>query len=381
MKIKKRFIPVAIISLLLFNIVAMAQVSCPKWGPYIGAKYSENVDADAYMADVMIPAQGNTPYTYTCVIQFGLGKSGGYCGLQNTNGDNEAAPRPYNNIFSIWDYPNKEQIIDTYKAPMTFVGGFGNEGTGLHSHADFGWIPGHWYTLLVRRWYTDGDRTSVGFFIFDQTKKQWSHYVTFSVPEKDAKLNKGMSGFLENFADDKKRPRFSYYKSYWTLSIDGKWSKPDYLEANAGDGFWGAEAFGKDGVRLQSCGPKFIKKDKVDFPVSSAQTTPATLLTPPARIYDAAAYYDKGAQKLHINWSLVDTTTPQLSYKVELLDDRDDHTPLTAINGTDPEMRSVVLSTSTLKLSEKNYYIRVAVRDLFNRESESKIVELQELKP
>ena len=75
-EIKYAFIGICFI--LSMEITTEAQVSCPKWGPYIGAKYSVNTDADAYMADVMIPKAGNTPYTYTCVIQFGLGKSGGY---------------------------------------------------------------------------------------------------------------------------------------------------------------------------------------------------------------------------------------------------------------------------------------------------------------
>ncbi|MEX6686572.1 DUF3472 domain-containing protein [Danxiaibacter flavus] len=122
------------------------------------------------MADVMTPAEGNAPYTYTCAVQFGIGKSGGNCGLQNKNGKGEHSI-PLNNIFSILDFPNKVQIHAVYKDPMTFDG-FGGEGIGQHSYCDFGWVPGQWYTNVVRRWYTGGDKTQVGYFIYDHTKKE-----------------------------------------------------------------------------------------------------------------------------------------------------------------------------------------------------------------
>lgn len=265
--------------------------SCPKWGPYIGAQFSDKMaTADLLMDDVMIPADGNTQYTYTCAIQFGLGKSGGYCGLQNNNADGTMA-RPLNNIFSVWDYPNKIQIEATYKDPETFIGGFGNEGTGLHSHADFGWVPGEWYTQVVRRWYTGGDRTQVGYFIYDHAKKQWRHYVTFAVPEADAKLKPGISSFLENFADSHNHSRISYYKSYWMLTTKGDWQKPDTLTADAGEGFWNAEAYNNDGIRLTSCGPEVITRNKIKFPITDNDTKPENIS--PVDIYDLGAYYDK----------------------------------------------------------------------------------------
>src|ERR1700744_4582451 len=89
--------------LVALPFLASAQ-SCPKWGPYVGAKGPAG-DAELMMADVMTPLSGLTPYPYSCSIQFGLGKSGGYCGLQDDTGSDSV--RPFNNIFSVWDYPNK----------------------------------------------------------------------------------------------------------------------------------------------------------------------------------------------------------------------------------------------------------------------------------
>ena len=359
------------------------QVSCPKWGPYIGTVYADkDIEAEAMLADVMVPKEGNAPYTYTCVIQFGIGKSGGYCGLQNKNGDTKGnAPIPYNNIFSIWDFPNKEQIVETYKNPITFVGGFGNEGTGLHSHADFGWIPGHWYTILVRRWYVSGERTNVGFFIFDQTQKKWAHYVTFAVPEKDAMLKKTPSSFLENFSDGKKTPRFSYYRSYWILDNRDQWLKPEKLEAGAGDGFWDAKPFGADGILLQSCGPKFIKKEKVAFPNTSKQDKPESSIVSKVQIYDGGAYYDKLQKQIHVNWITKEDGAPQLSYSIALLDAPNSGKILASTHGMDPDLRNVVLNTDALQLEDHAYYIKIKLQDVFNQYSEEKIIELSDLKP
>src|SRR5882757_1913653 len=285
--------------------------SCPKWGPYAGAKRMGG-DAELMMADVMIPAEGNMPFTYTCAIQFGLGKSGGYCGLQDGEGSDSV--RPFNNIFSVWDYPNKVQLVHTYKDPMTFVGGFGNEGTGLHSHCDFGWKPGRWYTNVVRRWDTGGDKTYVAYFIYDQYKKEWRHYVTFAVPEAKAMLHGDISSFLENFADEAKRARTSNYKAYWKLSIDGAWIKPQFLEANAGEGNWKAEPLGNDGLTLTSCGMAKINGEKRSFPVTAAEQKPAILSV--AEVYDLGAYYNKGEKKIIVDWSCKNSAAPQLSYRV-----------------------------------------------------------------
>lgn len=358
--------------------IANAQ-SCPKWGPYITAKFQGKSDLDAMIADVMIPASGNTAYTYTCAIQFGIGKSGGYCGLQNCNGDGETK-RPLNNIFSVWDFPNKVQLLAGYKDPLTYVGGFGGEGTGLHSHADFGWIPGQWYTHVVRRWYTGGDKTMVGYFIYDHTRQEWRHYVTFIIPEADAKLHGNTSSFLENFADNKRRSRVSYYKSYWQLTTGNKWIKPDSIGAGAGEGFWDVERYGNDGLKLTACGADSIKKDKISFAVDLTETKPSVVQS--ADIYEAGAYYDKAAKAIYVNWSVKTTTAPQLSYEVALYDNRNfKGEPIAISKGTDPDTRSILLPVTTLSTATKTYYGRVIVKDIFNGESKPGKFELRDMRP
>jgi hypothetical protein len=349
--------------------------SCPKWGPYAGAVESSG-RADLMMADVMVPLSGMAPFTYSCVIQFKLGKSGGYCGIQD--GDGSDSVRPFNNIFSVWDYPNKIQIRDTYKDPSTFVGGFGNEGTGLHSHCDFGWQPDHWYTNVVRRWWDGGKTTQVAYFIYDQTRKKWRHYVTFAVPEENAYLDGHISSFLENFADDGKRTRTTYYRAYWKLLADGRWAQPDSINTDAGVGNWNSSAYGDDGISLSSCGKEAVNGEKKSFPVRLRAATPAFAT---GEIYDLGAYYDLSDKTVHIDWSIVDSAAPQLSYELKIFDAAGaGATPIASVSGYGPEIREKVLSVPGLFVDKKEYFIVLTIKDIFNHYSEPKTIIVSRLK-
>lgn len=367
--------------LFLFIVVTnfvFAQQSCPKWGPYVNALHL-NDSAELVMADVMIPADGMAPYTYACSVQFGIGKSGGYCGIQNNNGEDEHS-RPLNNIFSIWNFPNKRQIYCTYKNPLTFVGGFGNEGTGLHSHADFGWIPGHWYTNVVRRWDKGHleDHTFVGYWIYDHTAKTWIHYVTFLVPQAHAMLHGNIASFLENFADDRKTSRTACYKSYWLLNTNDHWEHPDTLLARAGAGAWGASPYGDDGVKVTSCGTKDGPADGYRFAVKTGNKPE---IDKPV-IYDAGAYYDQKRSFVLVDWSLQPTSTPQLSYELSIYDNPQmTGKPLASVTAVDPDRTMGALYVPKAQLQKQDYYISVRIKDIFDQESEVRRVVLRELKP
>lgn len=363
--------------LLLYIIPPVyAQQSCPKWGPYVKALHTPG-QADLMMADVMMPADGMAPFTYACSVQFGIGKSGGYSGIQNKN-SGEEKNSPLNNIFSIWNFPNKIQILCTYKDPLTFVGGFGGEGTGLHAHADFGWEPGHWYTNVVRCWFTGGDRTSVGYWMLDQTAGTWRHYATFSVHEADATLHGDIASFLENFADNKKSPRTARYKAYWMLRTDGKWIHPDTLQAQAGEGAWKAEKYGTDGIQVTSCGMENGPREGYRFAVETGHHPD---IGKPV-VHDAASYYDRQTKILYVDWSLQPTSTPQLSYEIDLYDNRAmQGKPLAKISETDPDKTMASLQVENLHLQKQNYYISMRIKDIFNQQSEVRRIVLRDLKP
>ena len=361
--------------ILVMNAFTGHAQSCPQWGPYAGAVDSSG-RADLMMADVMVPLSGMAPFTYSCVIQFKLGHSGGYCGIQDGNGSDSV--RPFNNIFSVWDYPNKIQIRDTYKDPMTFVGGFGNEGTGLHSHCDFGWKPDHWYTNVVRRWWDGSKTTQVAYFIYDQTMKKWRHYVTFAVPEENAFLEGHISSFLENFADDAKHTRTTYYRSYWKLLADGHWAQPDSINSDAGKGNWNAGGYGDDGISLTSCGKDLVNGQKKSFPVRRRTTGPAFAK---GEIYDLGAYYDLSDNTVHVDWTIPDSAAPQLAYEVKIFDSGNSAAvPVASVSGYGPEIREKVLSVPGLSVDKRQYTIVLTIKDIFNQNSVPKVITLSQLK-
>jgi hypothetical protein len=243
-----------------------------------------------------------------------------------------------------------------------------------------GWKTGQWYTHVVRRWYDGGDKTFVAYFIYDHTNKEWRHYVTFAVPEANAMLHGDVSSFLENFGDNMKRSRSSYYRSYWKLTTDGHWIKPWLIEADAGEGNWNADAFGDDGLKLISCGKEMINGQKKNFPVTSTQTTPSVLSV--AQVYDIGGYYDKKEKKVYIDWSIKKSYAPQLSYEVELFDTKDKQAkPLASVAGYGPEIHGVVLTLNELSISDRNYYVLLKVKDIFGQDAQPKELLLSELKP
>lgn len=363
-------------AILIFTAVqySFAQQSCPKWGPYVKTVGINKTRAELMMADVMMPTDGLAPFTYACSVQFGIGKSGGYCGIQLAGPTDARIP---NNIFSIWDFPNKIQIAAQYKDPLTFVGGFGGEGTGLHSHADFGWKPGQWYTNIVKRWSLNDSTTLVGYWIYNHTEKTYRHYVTFIVPEKEAMLHGDIGSFLENFADGQKRARTAVYKSYWVLTDQHKWLQPDSLVAEAGEGSWKAERFGDDGVKVTSCGTDPGQK-KTFYQVARKEKPEMAA----ASIYDLAAYYDHSQKKIFVDWSVQQTATPQLSYEVQIFDNNSySGKPLASVKGTDPDLTTISIGAKDLNLKSQNYYITLQITDIFGQLSPVKKMVLRELKP
>ena len=358
-----------------FCIRGLAQQSCPSWGPYVSTNNFKGDSGVLMMADVMFPSDGIAPYTYASSINFKIGKSGGYCGIQQAGLNEE---RKGNNIFSIWDFPNKVQITASYKDHETFVGGFGGEGTGLHSHNDFGWVADHWYTNIVRSWSTNDSTTNVGYWLYDQTAGTWTHYVTFVVPEAHAMLKGNIGSFLENFADGTKRSRKGRYKGYWLLKSTGQWLHPDTLIASAGKGSWKATKIGEDGIELTSCGTE-IGPDKYTFPVKM-RDKPGIVKQP--ILYDLGAYYDKRNSTIHVDWSVTKNDMPQLSYSVAVYNNRDCiGYPLAKASGIDPEITMAALKIDKLELKERNYYVTVQITDIFNQVSEVKHTVLSDLKP
>ncbi|MGY0036759.1 DUF3472 domain-containing protein [Pedobacter sp. NJ-S-72] len=203
--------------------------------------------------------------------------------------------------------------------------------------------------------------------------------MTLTVPEHNAMLHSDMGSFLENFADEKKRARTAVYKSYWMQGEGQQWLKPDTLIAEAGEGSWKAVPYGKDGVKVMSCGTEIGPK-KYTFAVQQGDK-PGILSS--ASVYDLSSYYyDHSQKKIFVNWSVLPTATPQLSYQVQIFDNKDcSGKPIAEVTAKDPEITSIGLPVNNIVLKKQNYYITLQITDIFGQLAPVKKTILEELRP
>ncbi|MCY3022226.1 MAG: DUF3472 domain-containing protein [Planctomycetota bacterium] len=152
----------------------------------------------------------------------------GYFGIQVNS------PTERRIIFSVWDSGNeavdrkKVAAEDTVqlvaKGEGVFAGGFGNEGTGGHSHLVYNWKAGETYRFLLSA-KPDGKETVYSGYFFFPEKKAWGLIASFRAP-KDGSYLKGLYSFNENFggANGDKR-RLAEFGNQWIKTSDGQWTE------------------------------------------------------------------------------------------------------------------------------------------------------------
>lgn len=351
--------------LLLIKTAKAQQESCPSWGPYVeGLNMGTAGNGEVMYSEIMADAACMQYNTYWSTLNFHLGPRGGYGGIQNKQGDIR------NNIFSLWDLQDAQvpQCTTEYYVPGMNVEGFGGEGTGLHSDYDMNWTPGVWYATAIRRWSIGDGKTRIGFFMYNFSTQQWTHYITMVTPENNAFLegNK-VGGFLENWnSAASKATRCGYYRNFWIMNANNVWSKPTVYRASAGTGSWGtAAAFNNTAVKLTSCGTTPGPVTSQDFVLTQTGTKPATAI--PADILTVNAGYLNNAAT--INWTIDASKSPQLSYTINIYNNSGmTGTPVATAQVTRPEKRSETIALAT-SLPAGTYYVALQVKDIFNQSS------------
>jgi hypothetical protein len=142
-------------------------------------------------------------------------------------------------IFSVWDSGNEavdrkkvkaEDLVQLIKkGDDVHAGGFGNEGTGGHSHLVHDWKLGDTIRFLVRA-QPDGKHTTyTGWFSHvhgdseSQQPEPWQLVASFKAP-RDGKHLHGLYSFSENFSGrNGDRDRQADYGNVWLRTKDGEW--------------------------------------------------------------------------------------------------------------------------------------------------------------
>ena len=172
------------------------------------------------------------------------GWDAGYFGIQELAGGRKAV------IFSVWDpvAGDDPQAVDEvdrveclYAAPGMRIKRFGGEGTGGQCMGDLDWKPGEPCRFLVTA-APDGAMTAYAGHLWDRTRGEWNHLVTFRTRTGGRGLA-GLYSFVEDFRRDGssvgevRRARFG---ACWARGVDGAWSPLTRAKFTASNAPWEA---------------------------------------------------------------------------------------------------------------------------------------------
>lgn len=152
----------------------------------------------------------------------------GYFGIQVNS------PTERRIIFSVWDsgnegvdrdkVPAEDRVTLLKKGDGVVAHGFGNEGTGGHSHLVYPWKKGQTYRFLIVADPDEPNRstTFTAYFFFPE-KRQWGLIASFRAP-KDGGYLRGLYSFSENFVGaNGQELRRAEFGNSWVADPQGQW--------------------------------------------------------------------------------------------------------------------------------------------------------------
>lgn len=186
----------------------------------------DSMNVTMFYNEVTIPKGCDVLHSYFMACGFARG----YFGIQ-VNSETERRV-----IFSVWDAGNevvdRNKVDDENKVKLTakgenvFADGFGNEGTGGHSHWIYNWKAGETYKFLVAV-STDSAAavtTYAGYFFVPETQN-WKLIACFKAP-KDGKHLHSLYSFVENFwGNNGQLYRKAVFSNPWIRRENGDWKE------------------------------------------------------------------------------------------------------------------------------------------------------------
>ncbi len=154
----------------------------------------------------------------------------GYFGIQ-VNSETERRV-----IFSVWDAgkeaADRNKVADSNKVQLmakgedVFADGFGNEGTGGHSHWVYPWKTGQTYKLMVTVLPDSATQTTIytGYF-FVPGEQKWKLIASFKAPH-DGQTLHSLYSFNEDFVGlNGQLQRKAFFGNQWVQKENGQWKE------------------------------------------------------------------------------------------------------------------------------------------------------------
>ena len=186
----------------------------------------DSMKAVTFYNEVTIPKDADVLHTYFMACGFARG----YFGMQ-VNSTTERRV-----IFSVWDAGNEavdrnkvneeNKVTLMAKGENVFVDGFGNEGTGGHSHLVYNWKAGETYKFLVTA-STDSATvtTSYAGYFFIPEEQKWKLIACFKAP-RDGKPLRKLYSFVEDFdGNNGQLFRKANFGNQWIRRENGDWKE------------------------------------------------------------------------------------------------------------------------------------------------------------
>ena len=186
----------------------------------------DSIKATAFYNEITIPEGADIVHSYYMACGFARG----YFGIQVNS------PTERRVIFSVWDAGNeavdRSKVADSNKVQLlakgedVFADGFGNEGTGGHSHWVYPWKTGQTYKLMVTVLPDSASQTTIytGYFFLPEIQK-WKLIASFKAPH-DGKTLRNLYSFNENFVGlNGQLQRKAYFGNQWVQKGNGQWSE------------------------------------------------------------------------------------------------------------------------------------------------------------
>ncbi len=156
------------------------------------------------------------------------GFSRGYFGIQVNS------PTERRIIFSVWDSGSepiqRSKVAATNRVTLVahgkgvYVGGFGNEGTGLHSHLVYHWHKNETYKFMVTA-QPEGEFTVYSGYFFFPERGKWGLIASFKAPH-DGGYLRGLYSFNEDFnGANGYEERLAEFGPQWITTTDSNWQE------------------------------------------------------------------------------------------------------------------------------------------------------------